>query len=437
MFKTNKDVVDSMLQGVRQATEVNLRLQQDLLRGWTRYWPGFTSRPVEPLAEGENGIQNPISASLLRAAKAQCEIVMQQYDAALEAFDSAMGMAQNGTVQAGVVAEVAPAKDVVVPQKAVTPTTVAKPEAVVKSKTLVEPKPVMNDIITKPETPALSEQPRFPLGAYKNIREKVAVVTGAASGIGEAVALELAARGAKAVLLVDRSEAVQELAKKINATTGRHVAEAKMGDTTDEAFRKRVFNEAAEEHGLVTICVPAAGITRDALAVTINKESGRAEIYPTETFRQVTEVNLIAPIYWGIEMVARIAEDRRQRGLKRWDPEETIQGVVVFLGSVSSQGNKGQISYAVAKAGLEGAAATLTKEAIFHGVRCGIIHPGFTDTPMARALGEDFLNKNVLPYTQLRRLIHPEEIADAICFMISNSAVSGELWADAGWHGPA
>ena len=109
----------------------------------------------------------------------------------------------------------------------------------------------------------------------------------------------------------------------------------------------------------------------------------------------------------------------------------------MFLGSVSSQGNKGQISYAVAKAGLEGAAATLSKEAIFHGVRCAIIHPGFTDTPMARALGDDFLQKYVLPFTQLRRLIKPEEIADAVCFMISNSAVSGELWADAGWHPPA
>jgi NAD(P)-dependent dehydrogenase (short-subunit alcohol dehydrogenase family) len=285
--------------------------------------------------------------------------------------------------------------------------------------------------------PEGKELPVYSANAMKKIRNKVALVTGAASGIGEAVAKELAARGAKAVLLVDRSEAVNDLAKTINERIGRTVAIPQIGDTTDEAFRKRVFNEAEEQFGLVTICVPAAGITRDALSVVVNKETGKAELYPTETFRQVTEVNLIAPIYWAIEMVGRIAQDRRQRGLKRWEPEEKIQGIVVFLGSVSSQGNKGQISYAVAKAGLEGAAATLTKEAIFHGVRCGIIHPGFTDTPMARALGEDFLNKYVLPYTQLRRLIRSEEIADAICFMINNSAVSGELWCDAGWHGPA
>jgi NAD(P)-dependent dehydrogenase (short-subunit alcohol dehydrogenase family) len=251
------------------------------------------------------------------------------------------------------------------------------------------------------------------------------------------VSRELANRGAKAVILVDRSDSVEDLASSINKTAERPVAVAQIGDTTDQGFRKRVFRDAAEQFGLVSICVPAAGITRDGLSVKMDKETGKAEIYPVETFRQVTEVNLLAPIYWGIEMVACIAEDRRERGLKRWEPEEMIQGVVVFLGSVSSQGNKGQISYAVAKAGLEGAAATLQKEAIFHGVRCGIIHPGFTDTPMARALGDEFLNKYVLPFTQLRRLIHPEEIADAICFMISNSAVSGELWADAGWHPPA
>jgi NAD(P)-dependent dehydrogenase (short-subunit alcohol dehydrogenase family) len=266
------------------------------------------------------------------------------------------------------------------------------------------------------------------------ILDKVALVTGAASGIGEAVARELAQRGARAVLLVDRSERAFDMARAINESVGRDAAEAWVGDTTDDVFRARVFDETAARHGVVNICVPAAGITRDALAVKVDKGSGKAAVYPAKSFREVIEVNLIAPVYWALEMVARIAEDRLRRGLGRWDPTEGVQGTVMFIGSVSSQGNKGQLSYAVSKAGLEGAAATLMKEAIYHGVRCGVIHPGFTDTPMVRALGEDYINKNVLPYTQLRRLIRPEEIADAICFMITNSAVSGELWADAGWH---
>jgi 3-oxoacyl-[acyl-carrier protein] reductase len=266
------------------------------------------------------------------------------------------------------------------------------------------------------------------------IEDKVALVTGAASGIGQAVAHELARRRVRAIILVDRNDQVHELARSLDLTAGRKVAEPRVGETTDGAFRVRVYDEAVARYGIVHICVPAAGITRDALAVKMDKATGRAATYSIQTFREVTEVNLIAPIYWALEMVARIAEDRCRRGLGRWEPVEQVQGTVVFIGSVSSQGNKGQIAYAVSKAGLEGAASTLTKEAIYHGVRCGVIHPGFTDTPMVRALGEEYINKNVLPNTQLRRLIRPEEIADAICFMISNSAVSGELWADAGWH---
>jgi NAD(P)-dependent dehydrogenase (short-subunit alcohol dehydrogenase family) len=266
------------------------------------------------------------------------------------------------------------------------------------------------------------------------IEGKVAVVSGAASGIGEATARDLARRGVKGLALADRSDRVLQVARAINDVVGRSVAEAHVGDAADSKFRAEVFDQVAARHGVVSICVPAAGITRDALAVKVDKESGRAVPYPVEHFRQVLEVNLVAPVYWAMEMVARIAEERRRRGLGRWEPSEKLWGTVVFIGSVSSQGNKGQISYAASKAGLEGAAATLTKEAIFHGVKCAVIHPGFTDTPMVRALGEEFIAKNILPYTQLRRLIRPDEIADAICFLIANSAISGELWADAGWH---
>jgi NAD(P)-dependent dehydrogenase (short-subunit alcohol dehydrogenase family) len=266
------------------------------------------------------------------------------------------------------------------------------------------------------------------------IEGKVAVVTGAASGIGEAVARELARRPVKALLAIDRSPSVVQVARTINEVVGRSLVEAAVGDATDAEFRSRCFDQIVIKHGRCNILVPAAGITRDALAVKIDKDSGKATIYPLPTFREVTEVNLIAPVYWALEMVARIAEERRRRSLGRWEPDEKLWGTIVFIGSVSSQGNKGQIAYAASKSGLEGAAATLTKEAIFHGVRCCVIHPGFTDTPMVRALGDEYIAKNILPSTQLRRLIRPSEIADAICFLIANSAVSGELWADAGWH---
>ncbi len=180
--------------------------------------------------------------------------------------------------------------------------------------------------------------------------------------------------------------------------------------------------------------MPAAGITRDSLAVRVDKNTNKASIYAQELFRLVLEVNLVAPTYWrwkwwrGSPRIAR-------RGIGRWDPKtEKLAGSIIFIGSISSQGNKGQIAYAATKRGLEGVASTLMKESMFYGVRCAVIHPGFTDTPMVRALGQDYIEKHILPATQLRRLIRPEEIANAICFMVANSAVSHELWCDAGWH---
>ncbi len=266
------------------------------------------------------------------------------------------------------------------------------------------------------------------------IKDKVGIITGAASGIGNAVSFELAQRGVKKLAMVDLTDDVEVAAEQVNNEANTDIAIPFKGNVTDEEFRMNVFSEMETKYGMPAICVPAAGITRDALAVKVDKETKKASIYSVDKFKLVVDVNLIAPVYWAMQMIANIAEDRAARGLKKWNADEGVQGTVVFIGSISSQGNKGQVSYASTKAGLEGAAATLTKEAIFHGVRCGVIHPGFTDTPMVRAMGEEYIEKYVLPDTQLGRLIRPKEIADAICFMISNSAVSGELWADAGWH---
>ena len=265
-----------------------------------------------------------------------------------------------------------------------------------------------------------------------NIKGAVAVITGAAGGIGRALALELVKRKVTGLALVDQSDAVHEMSKTLNELTHNPIAFSYNGDVSNEDFRRKVYREMAEKCGPVNICVPAAGITRDSLAVKIDKETKAVSIYPIETFRQVIEVNLVAPVYWAMEMVAGIAQMRASQGLKRWGPTEPLQGTVIFIGSISSLGNKGQVAYATTKAGLAGAAATLMMEGMFYGVRCGIIHPGYTDTSMVRALGEKFISEHIIPRTQLQRLLQPEEIADAICFMISNAAVSGSLWADAG-----
>lgn len=267
-----------------------------------------------------------------------------------------------------------------------------------------------------------------------DLSSHVAVITGAARGIGRATCVRMSLDGVKAIAAVDQSDEVTEFAREANERLGRECIFPFLGDTTDPLFRTRVFAEMEKKFGVVSICVPAAGITRDRLAVRVNKDNGQIETYPEDLFRRVIDVDLTAPIYWAVDTIASVARARKQSGGKKWEPSERVQGAVIFIGSVSSAGNRGQISYATAKAGLEGAQATLATEAIFYGVRCAIIHPGYTDTPMVRTLGDEFIGKHILPQTQLRRLIHPAEIAHAICFLIRNSAVSGKLWADAGWH---
>jgi len=269
-----------------------------------------------------------------------------------------------------------------------------------------------------------------------DLNGKVAVITGGVSGIGRSVCQQLAHEQVKAVAVVDMNDDTTSICKEINNKADRELLYPYRGDVTDSSFRESVFEDMESRFGVVSLCVPAAGIVKDRLMVKIEKGEGspRISMYSEETFRRVMEVDLVAPIYWAMRTVASIALDRAKRGLKQWQPEELVQGAIVLIGSVSSAGNKGQISYASAKAGLEGAQSTLGMEAIHHGVRCAIIHPGYTDTPMVRALGEDLIRDHILPRTQLRRLIRPDEIAGAIVFMLKNSSVSGSLWADAGWH---
>jgi NAD(P)-dependent dehydrogenase (short-subunit alcohol dehydrogenase family) len=265
---------------------------------------------------------------------------------------------------------------------------------------------------------------------------KVAIVTGGASGIGRAACMKFAHEGIRAIGVVDLNAELDGFCASSNEQFGREILVPFHGDVVEPSYREEVFGALERRFGPVSICIPAAGITRDKLAVKIRKENGTVEavLYSEEDFRRIIDVDLIAPIYWAMRTVASVAAARARRNLGAWDPSEGVQGAIVLIGSVSSAGNRGQISYATAKAGLEGAQATLAMEAIYYGVRCAIIHPGFTDTPMVRALGEELLRDRILPNTQLRRLIRPEEIAEAIFFMVRNSSISGSLWADAGWH---
>jgi NAD(P)-dependent dehydrogenase (short-subunit alcohol dehydrogenase family) len=267
-----------------------------------------------------------------------------------------------------------------------------------------------------------------------NITGKVAVVTGASGGVGLAVATELARHGVEAVALVDRSEQVEQVALSLNELFDRPVAVPMVGDVTNDSFRQSVFDLITARHGTPSICVPAAGSTLDQAAVKVDAHTGCAVIYPVESFRQSLELHLVAPVYWALETLSRLAEQRRRLGLGRWEPGEGIKGTVTFIGSAAPQGTAGQIAYATAKAGLEGVEATLAREALEHGMLCTVIHPDFTRTPLVRALGDEFVKRNVLPYLQSSRLNQPSEVAKAVCASIASAGRNVTSWSASSWQ---
>jgi NAD(P)-dependent dehydrogenase (short-subunit alcohol dehydrogenase family) len=255
------------------------------------------------------------------------------------------------------------------------------------------------------------------------------------------VANALLAKGARAVARVDRQhEGVTPPGTEEEDRTLEENGNLFFGDVTDEAFQTHVYQSMIQRHGIPRVLVPAAGITRDKAACKIDKQTGKAVLYPKADWDLVSAVNLKAAVFWALELTAHIGEDRFARGLGAWEANEADQGAIVFIGSVSSEGNRGQISYAATKAALAGVAATINYDGQAFGVRAHVIHPGYTDTEMVRDVDRKrpgTIESGVVPHTQLKRLIRPEEIAAAVCFLIENPIIGRALWADAGWHAAA
>ena len=263
------------------------------------------------------------------------------------------------------------------------------------------------------------------------IKNKVAIVTGAASGIGNAVARSLASRGAGTIAMVDLTDSIHDAVAAVNDEFGANVGVAYQGDVTSTEFRQDVFKKTGE-FGVPRICVPAAGILRDAMAVKVDKSTGKAELYSESLFRQVLEVNLLHPTYWSMQMIAAIAEHRAVKNSGKWSGGEGIQGVAVIIGSVACRGNRGQVSYSSAKSALNAVAKTLNAEGAYHGIQAKIIHPGFVETPMVEQLPDGMFESQLKQLVPIDRMIKPAEIANTIAHMIENPIISGPIWADGG-----
>ena len=182
---------------------------------------------------------------------------------------------------------------------------------------------------------------------------KVALVTGASSGLGERFAQVLAANGASVALVARRRERIEALAKKIEAAGGK--ATAIVADVTDRAAMSRAFDAAEQAFGTVTILMNNAGVAHTTRAIEITEEE----------YRRVLGTNLDAVFFNAQEAAKRMIAAGKK-------------GAIVNTASVLGFGvSKGTAAYAIAKAGVIQATKALALELTFKGIRVNAIAPGW------------------------------------------------------------
>ncbi len=245
------------------------------------------------------------------------------------------------------------------------------------------------------------------------INHSVAVITGAASGLGEAAARSLAALGAKVILADMNLEKLQLITNELVAA--EYSAVYKVTDVTDDNSVAALMDLAIQEYGAINIVVASAGIIRDSYMVTPDRETGKVKKFmSTEQFRQVVDVNLT-----GVFITLREAAIKMVN--------HQCKGVLIPISSINKIGELGQLNYASTKAAIALWPKILAGE--FHArnikhIRVAAIAPGYVATPMLTSINPEILQK-IVADIPLDRLVNPEEIIQTIRFIVENEAVHG------------
>jgi 3-oxoacyl-[acyl-carrier protein] reductase len=238
---------------------------------------------------------------------------------------------------------------------------------------------------------------------------RTALITGAGQGIGEAIARRFASDGACVAVLDRNSGAAAAVTEAINASGGEAISVA--ADVTDRSEVTAAVEATVARFGGVQILVNNAGVTRDNLLFKMSDED----------WTTVVDVHLR-----GAFLCTQVAQKYMV---------DAKFGRIINMSSISAQGNRGQVNYSTAKAGLQGMTRTLAIELGPFGITVNAIAPGFVETPMTAAtadrLGvtmEDF-KAGIAAAVPVRRVGGPNEIAHAAAFLAAEESwyVTGQV----------
>ncbi|MDX8402242.1 MAG: 3-oxoacyl-ACP reductase FabG [Mariprofundaceae bacterium] len=240
----------------------------------------------------------------------------------------------------------------------------------------------------------------------------VAVVTGASRGIGKAIARRLAADGHDLMICGTRLETIEAAAVEIAGETGARV-EARAVDVSDREQVQGFVREAVGVFGRLDVLVNNAGITRDNLALRMKPEEWAA----------VIETNLTAVFHACQAALKPMMKARAGR-------------IINISSVVAGMGNPGQANYCASKGGVEAMTRSLAHEVGGRGITVNAVAPGFIETDMTAALGED-ARAQLTAKVPLGRLGAPEDVAAAVAFLAGPDAgyITGHvLHVNGGMH---
>jgi len=239
-----------------------------------------------------------------------------------------------------------------------------------------------------------------------SLENKVAVVTGGSRGIGRAVALELAARGASVVVNYNSSpDAANDVVKMIEEAGGK--AAAFQADVSDFKQAEGLIKFAVETFGDLTILVNNAGITKDTLIMMMSEAD----------WDSVINTNLKSTFNCSKAAVKHMMRKRTGR--------------IVNMASVAGQmGNPGQVNYSASKGGQIAFTKSLAREVATRNITVNAIAPGFVDTEILDTMSPEVLEA-ALKMVPLGRKAKPEEVAYAVAFLASDQAafITGQVLA--------